>query len=363
MPFHLTVLGCSGGPLEGGTCAYLIKDSSVGFRHVLDNALDNEVIAVDLGSGMMRLCEMVLAERSMELNSVAKGCLAYYNQSLSVEQFTSKSVQRTDRLGLEGAQGSVFQIVTKLSSHIKTYLLTHPHLDHVGSLAINSPSFGANSGKTIHGFKSSCEALQRFIFNDTIWPDLVSERNGTLVALDTVEHAVPKRLNENYTITPFKVKHGCKKPDPQIYESTAFLIRHHRLNKAILIFGDLEADIHLKWNKLVWTNIAPMIVRRELRTIVIECSTANVPSTQPLYGHMTPRTLFQELLVLKEIVMALGYKPGLKDVEFLITHIKDQPMEIDPKLTILQQLQSLNSKHQLGVNFTILLPGQTYTVE
>ena len=366
--FDITVLGCSGGTLEVGTSAYLVKSSRVPYQEILERELTDEIVAVDCGSGLAKLCEIVYDELCGEGDSMATKSLSFYtkDQVSCLEKFTSRGIKRVGMQLDTQSESTPMQVAWKLNHMVKNYLLTHPHLDHCSGLVINSPSFGAHSGKRVHGLDSTCKALGENVFNNVIWPDLTASDKGSCLQLCSMEDHVPKAINSTYTVTPFKVKHG-ELTSSESYASTSFVISHRVLKRSILMFGDLEADDPdtpnegLNWK--IWQHVAPMIVAGSLQTVMIECSTPNVDANQPLYGHLTPATLFQELLRLRDMVRSLNGSETLEGLEVLITHIKHENAMIpDPREVILGELTELKTLHNLEVNFTILLPGQTYTV-
>lgn len=63
-------------------------------------------------------------------------------------------------------------------SLIETYLITHPHLDHIAGFVINTAGLPGNRPKRIAGLPSTITALKTHIFNNVIWPNLSDENNG-----------------------------------------------------------------------------------------------------------------------------------------------------------------------------------------
>lgn len=58
-------------------------------------------------------------------------------------------------------------------------LITHPHLDHISGLAINTPIIEAGHGpKPVAALPSVLSALKNHVFNDVIWPNLSDEDGG-----------------------------------------------------------------------------------------------------------------------------------------------------------------------------------------
>ena len=62
---------------------------------------------------------------------------------------------------------------------IATILITHPHLDHVAGLAMNTPVIEAETGpKTVAALPSVIAAIKNHVFNDVTWPNLSDEDGG-----------------------------------------------------------------------------------------------------------------------------------------------------------------------------------------
>lgn len=62
---------------------------------------------------------------------------------------------------------------------IEAVLLTHPHLDHLAGLAINTPILEAGNGpKTLAALPAIVTAIKNHMFNDVIWPNLSDEDGG-----------------------------------------------------------------------------------------------------------------------------------------------------------------------------------------
>ena len=62
---------------------------------------------------------------------------------------------------------------------MSTYLITHPHLDHLSGFAINTAAFHATSRpKRLAALPFTVDAIKQHIFNDIIWPNLTDEDGG-----------------------------------------------------------------------------------------------------------------------------------------------------------------------------------------
>jgi len=62
---------------------------------------------------------------------------------------------------------------------VSTYLITHPHLDHLSGFAVNTASFQHTyRPKRLAALPSTIDAVKDHIFNDVIWPNLSDEDGG-----------------------------------------------------------------------------------------------------------------------------------------------------------------------------------------
>lgn len=61
---------------------------------------------------------------------------------------------------------------------IDTYLITHPHLDHISGFVINTAGLAGPRRKKLAGLPGTVQALKTHIFNNVIWPNLSDEDNG-----------------------------------------------------------------------------------------------------------------------------------------------------------------------------------------
>lgn len=63
--------------------------------------------------------------------------------------------------------------------HISTYLITHPHLDHMSGFVINTAAFHNTSRpKRLAALPFTVDAIKTHIFNNVIWPNLTDEEGG-----------------------------------------------------------------------------------------------------------------------------------------------------------------------------------------
>ena len=65
-----------------------------------------------------------------------------------------------------------------LRNLIDTYLITHPHLDHISGFVVNTAGLPGSRPKRLAGLPSTISAFKTHIFNNVIWPNLSDENNG-----------------------------------------------------------------------------------------------------------------------------------------------------------------------------------------
>lgn len=62
---------------------------------------------------------------------------------------------------------------------LHSFLITHPHLDHISGMGINTPALEyGREAKAIVALPPTIEAIKTHIFNDSIWPNLSDEAHG-----------------------------------------------------------------------------------------------------------------------------------------------------------------------------------------
>ncbi|MCJ1248227.1 3',5'-cyclic-nucleotide phosphodiesterase pde1 [Trapelia coarctata] len=247
-----------------------------------------------------------------------------------------------------------------LRNLISTYLITHPHLDHLSGFAINTASFQHTSRpKKVAALPSTINAIKSHIFNDVIWPNLSDEEGGVglvsymrlveggNIALGDGDGRGYIELCDGLAVKAWSVSHGnCMKRHSHrgssippaaadamypsvrrasyanaspsamgfrrgslshieqesvcVYDSSAFFIRDETTGREILVFGDVEPDsISLSPRTArVWADAARKIVAGTLSALFIECSYDDSQSDETLFGHLAPRHLIAELQVL-----------------------------------------------------------------
>ncbi len=299
--FQVMPLGTSGGELEDNLSAYLVAP--------IDS---NKFVALDAGT----LC-----------SSIKKITVAQLKKMQIAEQ-PSQSLQE------------VF-----FKQHIKAYLLSHAHLDHISGLIICST---IDSKKGIMGTESTINYLRDNIFNWKIWPNFADEGAKPLLK-NYHYHRIDFKGNNTIpgttmTVKAFPLSHGNG------YPSTAFLLESKGFY--LLYVGDTGADPLEKSQDLnqLWRAIAPLIKARKLTAIFIESSYPNSQPPLKLFGHLTPHWLLVELRELALAVDPQHPQQALSGLKIIVTHIK-QGLESENNAEVI--LQELNTANDLKVHFII----------
>ena len=233
-----------------------------------------------------------------------------------------------------------------LRNRIKDYFISHPHLDHVAGLIINSPD---DTAKNIYGLPSCLTVIEDKYFSWKSWANFGDE--GEKPQLKKYHYVTMEPGKEipaagtSHSVQAFSLSHG----NP--YESTAFLVRNGE--NSLLYFGDTGADSveHSGKMQTVWQAVAPLIKAHKLKALFIEVSFPNEQPVKGLFGHLTPALLQQELEALARLTGAAA----LKELPVVITHrkpvgsqeetIRRQLLAADPlgvKLIFPQQAQRLD---------------------
>jgi len=200
-----------------------------------------------------------------------------------------------------------------LRSTIKGYFISHPHLDHVAGLIINSPD---DSSKNIYGLPACLSVLKDKYFSWQSWANFADDGEKPLlkkyhyVTLQPEQEIAADQTPLNVRAWP--LSHG------KSYESTAFLVRSG--DSYLLYLGDTGADTIEQSDRLhsLWTGISPLIRAGKLKALFIETSFPNEQPDKLLFGHLTPKLLMQEMQNLEK----LAGTGSLKGLPVVITHQK-----------------------------------------
>lgn len=346
MSFEITFLGASGGPIEASNCALLIKPADFAYSDV-QSATTSPLVMIDAGSGSLLLAEIIHNEQA-----ASERLLRLYPDSLQTHEY----LELAQSYPFKNLTGSPFHSLKTIMLCATTLLVTHPHLDHILALVLNLAGLATteNTNLNVYALDFTVDALQKYVFNGVIWPDMVKLN---IFGLHRVQPAKLFLVNDGmYTVTMMELRHGVVADgttEAQNYVLLAFLLCHNASRSKILVFGDFEADkvLGAGLNRLVWQYVAPSVADGTLKAIVLECSLCTVTSSTDLYGHLMPAHLIGEFETLK------SFGVDIKGLHVIVTHVKETTDGPDPRKKVLQELRALNTSKNLGLRFSMALSG------
>ncbi|POS88061.1 hypothetical protein EPUL_000482 [Erysiphe pulchra] len=336
---QVIILGTGGGPFENNTTAFLV-------RSVAKRWSRGSLLAIDAGVHLAAISKILEESGGFHKDENIKDGIEASKSCGQPGPIICSGPFEGLELQHRSLKANAGYIAGAL---VDTYLITHPHLDHISGLVINSSGLTGIQPKKIAGLSSSICALKTHIFNNIIWPNLTNENNGAglisfirLVegrsSIGNIDSKKFVEICDGLEVNAWGVSHGScfdihdhvaegssstqllyqassvpshsKGESIQaninaherigVYESSAFFIRDVASGTQILIFGDVEPDsVSLcPRNKFVWIAAAPRIVAGELKGIFIECSYDDTRAVDLLFGHLAPRYLIEEIKVL-----------------------------------------------------------------
>lgn len=202
---------------------------------------------------------------------------------------------------------------TVLRKNIKGYLISHPHLDHISGMIINSVD---DTVKQVYAMEHCINVMKAHYFNWQSWPNLANDGNAPALnkyRYQQLTKGVEMPVRETQmSVQAFPLSHS------RPYSSTAFLVKHG--DEYALYLGDtgpdeVEQTDHMK---RVWTAVAPIVKSGKLKGIFLEVSYPNAQPDRHLYGHLTPKWFMKEF----EVLAGLAGKQHLRNLNVVVTHIK-----------------------------------------
>lgn len=127
------------------------------------------VIAVDAGAHLAKIIRILEDEHGLPWNSETVPDKDY-SRTLTSGPFAGVQTSSIS------AKATALYIFREL---LHSFLITHPHLDHLSGMAINTPALEyGREAKAIVALPSTIDAIKNHIFNDVIWPNLSDEGHG-----------------------------------------------------------------------------------------------------------------------------------------------------------------------------------------
>ncbi|PSR75281.1 cAMP phosphodiesterases class-II-domain-containing protein [Coniella lustricola] len=156
---QVIILGSQGGPLETNCTAFLVRSLATGWRK-------GSLMAVDAGVHLGAITQILENTQPPNLGESKELALPY---ELRTGPFAGLKVHSAS------AKTNAARIQGDL---IDTYLITHPHLDHISGFVINTAGLAGPRRKKLAGLPTTIQALKTHIFNNVIWPNLSDEDHG-----------------------------------------------------------------------------------------------------------------------------------------------------------------------------------------
>ncbi|KAI8962506.1 cAMP phosphodiesterases class-II-domain-containing protein [Daldinia sp. FL1419] len=203
---QVIVLGSSGGPREDNVTAFLV-------RSVRTNWKRGSLVALDGGVHLSAITQILEDTQPSGLGS----------------DIALPHILKTGPFaGLEIHSASASANALEVSRNlVESYLITHPHLDHISGFVLNTAAPPGTKPKRIAGLPSTISAFKTHIFNNVIWPNLSDENNGAglVTYMRLVEGGSPAlgegadrgylEVSDGLTVKVFSVSHGhCLEKHP-----------------------------------------------------------------------------------------------------------------------------------------------------
>ncbi|KAF1986752.1 hypothetical protein K402DRAFT_331836 [Aulographum hederae CBS 113979] len=180
-------LGSSGGPSEDNVTGFLV-------RSVASNWSKGSLLAVDAGSHLAAVTRILQSDfplvapdiKATNGNENEDGPSSSAADSDTPSSRSASPVPPATNLDHGPFAGLPFPHASARANaaylvreHVATYLITHPHLDHLSGFAINTAAFHNTSRpKRLAALPFTVNAIKTHIFNDIIWPNLTDEDGG-----------------------------------------------------------------------------------------------------------------------------------------------------------------------------------------
>ncbi|KAF2120068.1 cAMP phosphodiesterases class-II-domain-containing protein [Lophiotrema nucula] len=251
---QVVCLGSGGGPSEDNVTGFLVRSTASKWAK-------NSVLAVDAGSHLAAITRILTNEfplvSDLKISPKARngngngagdgspspGTIPYSDEESGVDSPRSEldpppaitTLEEGPFAGLPfphaSARANALHVVRE---HVSTYLITHPHLDHVSGFVINTAAFHNTSRpKRLAALPFCVSAIKTHIFNNIVWPNLTDEDGGVgLVTFQRLAEggniALGEGLGRGYievcdglSVKGFKVSHGhCMKGPGHVHRGS-----------------------------------------------------------------------------------------------------------------------------------------------
>ncbi|KAK0645838.1 cAMP phosphodiesterases class-II-domain-containing protein [Cercophora newfieldiana] len=198
---HVIVLGSGGGPIESNITSLLVRSVASGWGR-------GSIVSVDAGVQLSAIKKILKRTQPAGLGETEELSLPH-------------TLQDGPFAGLEVPNKKPLSNANHIfSSLIDTWLITHPHLDHISGFVVNTAGLPGTRPKRLAGLPSTILALKTHIFNNVVWPNLSDEENGAglITYMRLVEGGSPAmgegdskgylEVNDGLAVKIWSVSHG-----------------------------------------------------------------------------------------------------------------------------------------------------------
>ncbi|RMZ78277.1 hypothetical protein DV737_g3953, partial [Chaetothyriales sp. CBS 132003] len=363
--------GPSGGPREDNATGLLVRAPQSEWRK-------GSLIAVDAGAHLAAIIHLLNYDMPMASEAVPE---PGYSKLLDKGPF--KGI----RFPHISAKANALYIFREL---LHSVLITHPHLDHLSAIAINTPALEyCREAKAIVALPSVIDAIKDHIFNDSIWPNLSDEGNGVgfITYRRLIEGGNPrlgygeargyvnltflaecvinakKRVEATASNGKVETEHA-QPPSPEMSLNQPPTAGDMRRKRKRDLGGDPN-DTHELEPTEIGNPPAPEVFHSSVDTISTSATPSKATLERQLTSSMTRSVQFQAPFSAEHQPVPGTEKldKPLKGLGVHIIHVKETLMDGPaPRDIILKQLKSLSDDVGLGVEFDVTSYGEVVWV-
>lgn len=295
-----------------------------------------------------------MAQEAPAFRVVVLGCQGGLVES-NLSSYLLCTPDRSGYLGLDaGTLASGIKVAVQKGSledeeaalhHIKGYLISHAHFDHLAGLVIDSPE---DSKKPVVGLDSTIDALRDHVFRCPVWSNFADEGPNPIgrYHYQRVKPGVSFKVAD----CPWDIQALPLSHSDQL--STAYILTSAR---GVLVYcGDTGPDAVEGGQRMLelWKKLAPDVASGRLKGIFLEVSFPDGRSNKSLFGHLTPTWMMREMHRLAE----LAGPAKMRGLRVVVSHVKPALGKgPGPRKLIEEQLRAHND---LGIDFVFPEQGQ-----
>ena len=256
---NISYQGSGGGPQESNVTAMLVRSLASGWRK-------GSVVAVDAGVHLSAITRILEETQPPDLGDT---------DGLELPHTLTKGPFAGLELPHVKATANAAHVHRSL---IDTYLITHPHLDHISGFVINTAGLPGTRPKRLAGLPSTISAFKTHIFNNVIWPNLSDENNGAglVTYMRLVEGGSPAlgdgegkgylEITDGLSVKIWSVSHGhCI--EKHSHRGSGSSTRYGSMDASSMGLAGMSAPIHsprsMAYHSAASQNLASYILQQQ----------------------------------------------------------------------------------------------------